>query len=174
MAHGYIIEKQIAADDIGTLTKSATCATDVDGGNLVTLGEYKEGTYTATLGTAGAKLGFWMAYNPTEHLTDVNGKQFAGLSEDPRDYTNLKGREFDIFKPQPEDIIGFTAANISGAMPTAGQFLEPAAAGQVSAKASQTANSTSFQLLEITRSPFPHAGAGAEDSKLYVCKCVAN
>lgn len=172
--YGFIVEKQLMADDIGTLNKSATCTTNVDGGNLVTLGAYTDGSYAVTLGTAGAALGFWMAYNPTEHLTSVNGKLFAGLTKDPRDYTNNANRQFDIFKPQVEDIIGFTTSNITGSAPTVGQFLEPAANGTVGAKSSQTADSTSFKVVSIEKLPFPKADIGMEMANLYVCKCVAN
>lgn len=172
--YGFVVEKQIAASVVPTLNKSATCATNVDGGNLVTVSTYAGGSYTATLGTAGAATGFWMAYNPTEHLTDVNGKLFSGLSVDPRDYTNIKDRQFDIFKPQVEDIVGVTTANITGTAPTVGQYLEPAASGKLATKASQTSSSTSFKVVAIENLPFPQAGIGQENASLYVCVCVAN
>lgn len=179
MAYGYIVESQLMADDIGTLNKTATSATNVDGGNLVTLA-YSNGAYTATLGTAGANLGFYMAYNPTEHLTTVgtgtSQKLFAGLSADPRDYTNIATRPIDVFKPQVGDTIVFTAANITGTAPTAEQYLEPAANGVLTMKASQTASSTSFKVLEVTTIPFPNStkGVGMEFAAAYKCECVAN
>lgn len=174
MAYGWIVEKELAADVIDTLNKSATCVDNVDGGNLVTVGVYTDGGYATTLGTAGATLGFWMAYNPTEHLINVDGSEFSQLTKDPRKYTNLANRTFDIFKPQVEDLIGFSAFCISGSIPVVGQFLEPAANGKLQTKATQTASSTSFKVVATENQPFPQGAPGQENTVLYVCKCVAN
>lgn len=86
---------------------------DIDGGMLVKLGEYADGVWNVTKATEGE--GLYMAYNPSEHFTDVNGRLFAGLTKDPRDYTNLTGRTFDIFKLTKGDIVGITAELIKAA-----------------------------------------------------------
>ena len=113
---GYIIEGRIMAKDVESLNRSATCSTAVDGGKLVSLGALSNGLFTATITTSGT--GLWMAYNPSEHLFDVNGdgtKLVAGgsISADPRDYTNIANRPFDVFKPQIGDIIKITDVAIS-------------------------------------------------------------
>lgn len=175
--YGFIVERKLAADELGSLNIDAVCATNVDGGNLVTLGTYDKGVYTVTLGTAGATLGNWMAYNPEEKYTVINGtptKMYAGLSIDPRDFTNLAGRPFSIFKPVVEDLIGFTAPNITGAVPTVGQFLEPDADGKLVVASAQTADSTSFEVIAVEKQPWAQAGVGMEFVPLYVCRCVAN
>ena len=131
--------------------------------------------YTATLGTTGANLGFWMAYNPTERLTKVGDNSYASLSLDPRDYTNLAGRTFDIFKPQVEDLIVITVPNIKANDVVAkDKFLEPYTGGLVTVKDTQTASSTSFKVLQVLSIPFPQAGIGMEFAVAYKVKCVAN
>lgn len=182
MAYGFIVEKKIAATEISTLNASATCATNVDGGNAVVLGAYAKDGYTVTLAGAAASAGTWMAYNPTEQLTAVgsapNVKYFAGLSVDPRDYTNLAGRQIDIFKPQVDDIIGFTAANFgSNQVPdtTTNKYITTAANGQLIASGTAiAAGKIAFQILEVATLPFPQSGVGMEFAPLYVCKCTAN
>lgn len=173
MAYGYIVEKKIAASDIDALNNIATCASNVDGGNAVIFGSYSQGVWTVTLATANAGA-IALAYNPTEHLTLVNGKTFAGLSADPRDYTNLANRPFDIFTPVAGDIVGFTAANITNT-PTVGQYLTTSATGTFTASGSVPADGVSaFKVLAIENLPFPQAGVGLNYQPLYVCVCIAN
>ena len=179
MAYGYIVEKKIAASDVDALNANAVtvAGTNVDGGMAVTLGAYDKGVYTVALAGATADVGVWMAYNPTEHLTVVNGKYFAGLSADPRDYTNLATRPFDIFKPRVGDIIGFTTANFaSGAVPTTtNKYITTAANGVLTAGSSPiTAGKVAFTLLSIENLPFPQSGIGLDYQPLYVCVCSAN
>ena len=181
--NGFIVEKKIAADEIASLNASATCSTNVDGGNAVTLGAYANDNYTVTLAGATADVGVWMAYNPTERLTPVgtspNIKYFAGLSADPRDYTNLATREVDIFKPQVEDIIGFTAANFgSNQVPdtTTNKYITTAASGQlIASDIPVAAGKVAFEILSVETLPFPQGGTvGMDFATLYVCKCTAN
>lgn len=177
MAKGYIIEGRIMAKDVESLNRTALCTADVDGGTLVSLDAFADGAFTATVTTSGQ--GLYMAYNPSEHLIDVNGdgsKLVAGgnISADPRDYTNIADRPIDVFKPQVGDIVKFTDGNLAtGETPVVGNFLEQEAGGYV-ANATATASTTSFKVLEKTVLPFPQAGIGMELANLYVCECVAN
>lgn len=173
MAYGYIIENALMADNVDTLNRTARCNVNVDGGYLVTVSFYDGQVATVALATAGAKLDLWMAYNPSERYTDVNGKLIPNISVDPRDYTNLKNRPFDVFKPQVGDVITFLATCVNG-NPTKNQFLEPDGGGRLKPLATQTASSTSFKVLEVKSVPFPKAGIGLEYAKGYVCECVAN
>lgn len=113
-------------------------------------------------------------YNPSEHFTKVGDKIFAGLSADPRDYTNLIGRNGDAFKPQVGDIIGLTDGNIKADETVAeGKYLEQGADGYV-VKTSPTASTTSLKVIKIETLPFPQAGIGMEFAKLYLCEVVYN
>lgn len=182
MANGYIIPKQIMASENDALVQNViTTNTDVMGGGAVTLGAYSKGVYTVTAtATATAGLGVYMAYNPTEHLTNVNGKLFSGLSADPRDYVNLGGRPFVAFKPMVGDIVAFTAGNFAsgGTMPdkTTNKYVTTTAtANQWGASNSATAaGNISFTCIDVETLPFPQAGIGMEFAPLYICQCTAN
>lgn len=172
---GFIYETQISAKDVDALNRYAKASVDVDGGTLVALGAVAEGdVFTATVATAGTNGGLWMAYNPSEHLTVVGDNMFAGLTVDPRDYTNIANRVMDVFKPQVDDVIGFTDGNLkTGEEPTVGSFLEVGADG-LEVKASATASTTSFEVVRIETVPFPQAGIGSEFVKKYDCRVVFN
>ena len=170
---GYMIEKRISAKDVEALNRSAVSASDVDGGALVALAGYANGVFTATKATTG--LGNYMAYNPSEHLTQVNGNVFAGLSKDPRDYTNLAGRTFDVFKPQAGvDVVAITDGNIATGQTVAiDKFLEQGANGY-EVKDTATTGITSFKVIAIEKQAFPQAGIGMENAKVYICEVAQN
>lgn len=174
MAKGYMIEGRIQAKDVEALNRTAVSANDIDGGTLVALSTYANGEFTATKSTSGQ--GLWMAYNPSEHFTKVGDKVYAGLSKDPRDYTNLANRPIDIFKPQVGDLIALTDGNIKTAdiaSVEVGKFLEQGANGY-EVKASATASTTSLKVLAVEVLPFPQAGIGMEFAKKYLCEVVNN
>lgn len=174
MAKGYMIEKRISAKDVEALNRSAKSATDIDGGMLVTLGAYANGVFTATKATEGE--GLYMAYNPSEHFTQVGDKVYAGLSADPRDYTNLAGRPFDVFKLVVGDLVALTDGNIKEADiddVEVGVFLEQGATGY-EVKSTATASTTSLKVIAVENLPFPQAGIGMENAKLYVCEVAQN
>lgn len=173
--NGYIIESQIAAKDVDAFNKSAVATADVDGGALVTLGAINtDGLFVATVATAGTGGNVWMAYNPSEHFTKVGDNVYAGLSKDPRDYTNLANRPMDVFKPQVGDIITLTDGNIkTGETVTVGSFLEIGANGY-EAQASATASTFSLEVIEVKSIPFPQAGIGFEAANAYVCRVAFN
>ena len=108
MANGVIVESRIQATNIDALNRTAQAQIAVAGGGLVALtasGVQGNEVWTAAAPASGSLGGLWIAYNPSEHLTAVGDKFFAGLSEDPRDYTNLANRPFDCFKPEVGDEI---------------------------------------------------------------------
>lgn len=173
--HGYIIEAQIAAKDVDALNKSAVATADVDGGEIVSLGALNaDGVFVATKLTAGTGGNVWMAYNPSEHFTKVGDNVFAGLTVDPRDYTNLANRPMDVFKPQVGDIITILNTNLKeGETPTQGSFLEMGADGY-EVKASATADTFSLEVIEAKTIPFPQKGIGFEAADAYVTRVAFN
>ena len=108
MAYGYLVEASIAAKDIGSLNKSAVSTVAVAGGGLVALTASStkgNDVFTATVPATGALGGLYMAYNPSYHYVDG---LYAGLSADPRVFTNDIGYTFDVFKPKLYDEIVVT------------------------------------------------------------------
>lgn len=175
MAKGYMIEKRISAKDVEALNRSAVSATNIDGGTLVALSAFADGTFTATKATSGQ--GLWMAYNPSEHFSEVDGMIIAGVSKDARNYTNIANRTFDVFKPQAGvDLITLTDGNLKNGEASkveVGKFLEQGANGY-EVKNSATASTTSLKVIAIETIPFPQAGIGDEFAKGYLCEVAQN
>lgn len=172
--HGYIIEAQIAAKDVDALNKSAVASVDLDGGELVTLGALNaDGLFVATKAD-GDGGNVWMVYNPSEHFTKVGDNVFAGLTIDPRDFTNLANRPIDVFKPQVGDIITLLDTSLkAGETPAVGSFLEMGTDGY-EAKASATASKFSLEVVEKKTIPFPQKGIGFEAADAYVTRVAFN
>ena len=181
MANGVIVESRIQATNIDALNRTAKAAVDVAGGGLVALtasGTQGNEVWTAAAPASGSLGGLWIAYNPSEHLTKVGDKFFAGLSADPRDYANIAGRPFDCFKPVVGDEIDITidCVDASGSSVVAGDFLE-SKAGQTTftraaASSNATAGSTAFKVEYVGTAPFPAGSIGMEQVKMFRCVCV--
>lgn len=181
MVNGVIVESRIQATNIDALNRTAQAQVDVAGGGLVALtasGVQGNEVWTAAAPASGSLGDLWIAYNPSEHLTAVGINFFAGLSEDPRDYTNLANRPFDCFKPQVGDEIDITVdcVDATGASAVAGDILE-SKSGQttftrVAAATGATSGSTAFKIEYVGTAPFPTAGIGMEQVKMFRCVCV--
>ena len=181
MSYGVIVESRIQATNIDALNRTAqTASTDIAGGGLVALapsGTQGNEVWTATV-PSDTLTGLWIAYNPAEHFTKVGDKIFAGLSVDPRDYTNIGGRPFDVFKPQIGDEIDITVdcVDASASSAVAGDILESKASQstftRIAAGTSATANHTAFKIEYVGTTPMPKAGIGMEQVKVFRCVCI--
>ena len=181
MANGVIVESRIQATNIDALNRTAKATVDVAGGGLVALtasGAQGNEVWTAAAPASGSLGGLWIAYNPSEHLTKVGGKFFAGLSEDPRDYVNIAGRPFDCFKPAVGDEIDITidCVDASGSSVVAGDILESKANQttftRVASSTGATAGSTAFKVEYVGTAPFPAGSIGMEQVTMFRCVCV--
>lgn len=180
MAYGVLIESMIQAKNIDALNRSVKAEIDVDGGNLIALTaptEQGNDVWTASAPTTGKLGNLWIAYNPCVKYTVVNGKKFAGLSADNRDYTNIKGEVFDAFKPVVGDEIIVTIDDVdnTGASAVAGDILE-SKNGQTKftrvAGGTATTGSTAFQIEWVGTVDFPKAGIGIDKVKVFKAVCV--
>ena len=88
----------------------------------ISIGDGSVGTQRATayqFECVDNTTGMWMAYSPEiVTIETASGKLYRGLSNDPRDFTNLGGYVFDAFKPQKGDIITLSADGITGSKST--------------------------------------------------------
>ncbi len=180
MAYGVLIESMIQAKNIDALNRSVKAEIDVDGGNLIALTaptEQGNDVWTASAPATGKLGNLWIAYNPCVKYTVVNGKKFAGLSADNRDYTNIKGEVFDAFKPVVGDEIIITIDDVdaTGASAVAGDILE-SKNGQTKftrvAGGTATTGSTAFQIEWVGTVDFPKAGIGIDKVKAFKAVCV--
>ena len=180
MAYGVLIESMIQAKNIDALNRSVKANIDVDGGNLIALTaptEQGNDVWTASAPITGKLGNLWIAYNPCVKYTVVNGKKFAGLSADNRDYTNIKGEVFDAFKPVVGDEIIVTIDDVddTGASAVAGDILE-SKNGQTKftrvAGGTATTGSTAFQIEWVGTVDFPKANIGVDKVKAFKAVCV--
>lgn len=65
--------------------------------------------------------GLAMAYNPEVMSVIVNGKEYAGLSKDVRDFTNLAKKPFDAFVLKKYDLIELSEDCIDGTYVASGE-----------------------------------------------------
>ena len=182
MAYGVLIESMIQAKNIDALNRSVKANFDVAGGGLLALTApttQGDDVWTAAAPATGNLGGLWIAYNPEVKYISVNGKKFAGLSADARDYTNLAGEVFDAFKPQIGDEIVITADCVDSDdvdSVVAGDFLEAVNAStlfaRVAAGTGATAGSTAFKVEWVGSIDFPKANIGIDKVKAFKAVCV--
>jgi hypothetical protein len=185
MAHGLLIEAQIAADNIDALNRHAVSATaDFDGGNLVELAPptaVGHDEWTAKVPTVAT--GLYIAYPAQQRFIKVGDRKFAGLTVDEREYTNLQGDLFNVFKPKVGDEISVSIDNLDAdsqealASIESGDILE-AKAGQktftrVAKATGATANTLAFEIEYIHYEEFPKAGIGFEKVPFFRAVCIA-
>lgn len=182
MAYGVLIESMIQAKNIDALNRSVKAQIDVAGGGLLALTApttQGDDVWTAAAPATGNLGNLWIAYNPEVKYISVNGKKFAGLSADARDYTNLAGEVFDAFKPKVGDEIVITAECVDSTDVddvVAGDFLEAVNGettfARVAAGTGATAGSTAFKVEWVGSVEFPQANIGIEKVKAFKAVCV--
>lgn len=180
MAYGVLIESKIQAKNIEALNRSAIAAVDVAGGGLVSLvapTTKGEDRWTANTPSAG-NLKVAIAYNPAVQYNVVNGVTLAGLLVDPRAYTNIANKTFDVFLPKVGDeiVITIDAVDASSSAIVAGDYLEPKASQttfqRIASATGATAGSTSFRVEYVDALTFPKAGIGTDAVVAYKAVCV--
>ena len=181
MAYGVLIESMIQAKNIDALNRSVTSEVNVAGGGLIALTApttQGDDVWTAAAPATGNLGDLWIAYNPEVKYIEVNGKKFAGLSADARDYTNLAGEVFDAFKPKIGDeiVITIDAVDSTGANAVRGDILEAKADQttftRVAAATGATSGSTAFEVEWVGTIDFPKANIGVEKVKAFKAVCV--
>lgn len=178
--HGFIIVGQIKAKNVEALNKSVVSTFDVDGGGFVSIESNSakgNEVWTASKPATGSLGGLWIAYNPEVKHIVVNGKAYAGLSSDVRDYTNVANKVYDAFKPEIGDIVIFSEDAFEGsANAVVDDFIEAQngkTLGKRVAEASgATAGSTAFQIVKVFTKDFPKAGVGVSRVKMFEAMCV--
>lgn len=184
MANGFMIESAISATNIDAENRFAVAEIAVAGGELVALtAPTKQGddVWTATAPGAETLGGCWMAYNPSMHITMVGENEFAGLSADPRDYTNEANKVFTVFKPRRGDEVIVSADCVdkdTSANIVAGDILESKAdqtqLTRVAAATGATTGSTAFKVEHKYIVPFPatKGAIGMTQQTCWKIECV--
>lgn len=175
--HGILYE--IDAQIKNMQVKSALSTENIDGGTPVVLGAVnakEKDCFDATTYSTGTKT-VHIAYCPSV-MYEVGEDEQIRPSRiiDRRYHYNAKGFAYTVFKPENGIIFGVTMANIEGSTaPTVGQFLEPTDGKQTyTVKASQTADTPSFEVIGTEKVPFPTGNFTDNDETVYIVKTVYN
>ena len=112
MANTVLVLSRVAADNVDAYNRSAICSKDVMNGTVVTLENGfsetagKEFVWTATpLDDANKHVQYWMACAPEVNVLPDGTLLYKGIGVDPRNYTNVKNTEFDVFSVQIGDCV---------------------------------------------------------------------
>lgn len=112
MANTVLVLSRVAADNVDAYNRSAICSEDVMNGTVVTLENGfsaiagKGFVWTATpLGDEDKHAQYWMACAPEVNVLADGTLLYKGISVDPRNYTNVKDTEFDVFSVQIGDCV---------------------------------------------------------------------
>lgn len=189
MAYGYLIEQAIAAHNVDAWVDSViNNDMNLDGGSLVWLSKEEEdfALYTANVPDTDHLEGLYIVLNPTEHLTEIEmvrantAEHFAGLSRDPRVYTNLKGRPADADRLSIGDKIRITKdcldSTVAPETVVKGDFLHAIDGsvkfGRTAAATGAPADTTTFIVDEVTVQPFPQPGIGRDEYLAFDLRCI--
>lgn len=151
---------------------------DIDGGTPIVEGGVnstdKELYNLSKVTSSTKKVG--IAYNPSVKYDVIGGNLFPAKSLDDRDYFNPSGKVVDYFIPQADIEFGVTMDNIDGSTePTVGKFLEPKATTTLfEIKSSQTADTPSFEVIDIKTVKYPTFDFTEEAVKVFVVKTRFN
>lgn len=119
----YLATKSATAGEgeVWTATQPATasgllCSFKLVGTTYISIADGSINTQRVTayqLECVDNTTGFWMAYSPeVVSVVSASGKVYRGLTNDPREFTNLATKVFDAFQPQKGDLITITADGI--------------------------------------------------------------
>lgn len=161
--HNVVIPKQYAAYNIDSYNRTAVATVDLDNGSVMKLTKYStnagEGTVWQAEQAAATDVGLWMAMAPeVVSVEPVDGLVIRGITADPRAFTNVANKPFDVILLQKGDIIEMTGAGITGIDTAANTYLVPATTGFALAPA--TSAGTGLALHKIGTSRL-HIGNGA-------------
>ena len=159
--HGVLVESLISATNIDALQRSFKAEVEIDGGGVVSLTAptaQGNNVWKATAGFVEGKT-VAIAYNPALKVIPVNGKEYAGLSNDDRDYTNLPAHVGGAFIPQKNDEIVITVDDIvasTKSLAVAGNYLVPTASDfKWTAQASAPAKGLALKIEHGVKIQYP-------------------
>ncbi|MGL4374792.1 MAG: hypothetical protein ACRCS6_13440 [Turicibacter sp.] len=181
MANAVMILTRTASTNVDSYNRAAVSVADVNNGAVVDLtglstARGQSEVFTAAASSSAGK-GKWMAYSPEiVSIVTSTGGVYRGLDVDPRNFTNVKARPYDVFKPVAGDIIEITEDGItSKAALVVGNFAEAAAASTLTKATSQTADTLSFKVIAVKKMTIANGQIGVgEGITSYLLECVAN
>jgi len=152
--HGFMIEKKMMATNVDSKVLDCVCNThDLDGGMFVSVVPQADGTYLAK--GVDKNYAIAIATNPAEkYIVDEMGNQYAGLSDDIRNYTNVMGRHFTALTLEHGDYFAISYDSLDTTVtPVVGAFVVPSehrSKGEVKLAADITGDEVAaFEIVAI-------------------------
>lgn len=175
MANCVLIQTRVAADNVDAFNRSAISTVDVPNGTPLKLtAPTTVGDNVFTAGTPATPFSnVWLACSPEVNKLQV-GKIWGGT--DPRNFTNVANKPFDVFRPTANaDIIQVTADFFATAPTTGSTVVELDATGFV-AKTTATSGyaGISFNIVRSEPMVIANEKGYGEQVTAYYLECTAN
>jgi len=185
MANCVLVPTHITAMDVDAYNRVGIAETDIPNGTPLVCGVCstdadKKHVFKVTAAN-GAVKGVWLAYSPEVIQNDVNGQAIKGVLVDPRNFTNVANRPFDMFKPVAGvDLIQVTKEffddgkdpkTVAGAT-----YVEIQADGKFDAVAEATAQfaNTQFRIVQTEPIIIGNGAIGGEAVDAWILECTIN
>ena len=112
-----LVHSLVAAKNIDSLNASFIDETnDYENGAIIAAGNYGKDQVYEVAAVSGLH-NLFMVFSPEDTIiTDAAGNEYKIGINDPRTFTNVKGKVFSAFKPQVGDKILITAEGIEGSL----------------------------------------------------------
>lgn len=168
-----LVPTLVAAKNIDSLNASFIDASnDYENGAIIAAGDYsKEQVYEVAAVSELHNL--FMVFSPEDTIiTDAAGNEYKIGINDPRTFTNVKGKVFSAYRPQVGDKILISAEGIEG---TADDFAVAAAGESKLQFASAAVAGLSYKVLDDS-AYITIGGAnaiGSQRVEAYLLECVA-
>lgn len=185
MANCVLVPTHITAMDVDAYNRVGIAETDIPNGTPLVCGVCstdadKKHVFKVTA-ASGAVKGVWLAYSPEVVQNDIDGQAIKGVLVDPRNFTNVAKRPFDMFKPVAGvDLIQVTKEffdegkdpkTVAGAT-----YVEIQADGKFDAVADATAQfaNTQFRIVQTEPIIIGNGGIGGEAVDAWILECTIN
>lgn len=146
---------------------------DLNNGAIIAAGDYSKEQVYKTAEVSDLH-NLWMVFSPEDTIiTDANGNEYKFGINDPRNFTNVKGKVFSAFRPQVGDKILMTAEGFDSEV---NQDYAIAEAGKNTLKVAEAAaEGLSFKVIdkEAYISIGGATNIGSQRVAAYLLECVA-
>ena len=180
-----LVQTHVMAMDVDALNRVGVAESNVENGTALVCGVQSSNAgqkhvFSVAPASAVAK-DLWMAYSPEVVATVDGSLVFKGLDADPRHFTNLANKPFDMFKPVAGvDLIqvtkDFFAENYDPDTITGATYVEIQADGSFKAVASPTSSFGGLQFKIFAKEPIiiGNGTIGGEAVDAWILECTNN
>ena len=181
-----LVQTHVMAMDVDALNRVGVYNdADVDNGTALVCGvqssDVKQKHVFAVEPASSVAKDLWLSYSPEVVSTMDGTLEFRGLDVDPRDFTNAKGKPFDMFKPVAGvDLIQVTkeffAEDFDPDTVTGATYVEIQADGSFKAVAKATNNFEGLQFKIFAKEPIiiANGAIAGEAVDAWILECTNN